>query len=63
MIAGPLAYWAAGRWLHGFAYHFNPGIGIFLATVIFTLIIALIIVGYQSVKAAMANPVEALRYE
>jgi putative ABC transport system permease protein len=63
MIAGPLAYWAAGKWLDGFAYHFNPGIGIFLVTVIVALIIALITVGYQSVKAAVANPVETLRHE
>jgi ABC-type antimicrobial peptide transport system permease subunit len=63
VIAGPLAYWAAKEWLSGFAYHFNPGIGILLVTVFVTLIIALIAVGYQSVKAAMANPVDSLRHE
>jgi putative ABC transport system permease protein len=63
VIAGPLAYWAAKDWLSSFAYHFNPGIGILLVTVIMTLIIALIAVGYQSLKAAMANPVDSLRHE
>jgi putative ABC transport system permease protein len=63
VIAGPLSYWAARNWLSSFAYHFNPGIGILLVTVIVTLIIALIAVGYQSVKAAMANPVDSLRHE
>jgi putative ABC transport system permease protein len=63
VIAGPLSYWAAGNWLSGFAYHFKPGIGILFVTVITTLIIALIAVGYQSLKAAMANPVDSLRHE
>ena len=63
VIAGPLAYWAAKEWLRSFAYHFNPGIGILLVTIIVTLIIALIVVGYQSLKAAMANPVDSLRHE
>ena len=63
VIAGPLAYWAAKEWLSSFAYHFNPGIGILLVTVFVTLIIALIAVGYQSLKAAMANPVDSLRHE
>jgi putative ABC transport system permease protein len=63
VIAGPLAYWVAKNWLSGFAYHFNPGIGILLVTLSVTLIIALVAVGYQSLKAAMANPVHSLRHE
>lgn len=63
VIAGPLAYWTAKDWLDNFAYHFNPGIEILLVTVTVTLIIALIAVVYQSLKAAMANPVDSLRHE
>jgi hypothetical protein len=63
VIAGPLAYWAAGNWLSSFAYHFNPGIGILLVTLSVTLFIAIVVVGYQSLKAAMANPVDSLRHE
>ena len=63
MIAGPLAFWAAGKWLSGFAYHINPGIGILIVTIFVTLIISLVVVSYQSVRAAMANPVESLRHE
>ncbi len=63
LISGPLAYRAAGHWLSGFAYHFRPGIGILLVTVVVTLIIALFAVGYQSAKAAMSNPVDSLRHE
>ena len=63
VIAGPLAYWAAKDWLSSFAYHFNPGIGILLVTLSVTLLIAIVVVGYQSLKAAMANPVDSLRHE
>jgi len=63
LVAGPAAYYATGRWLRGFAYHLNPGIGIFLTAVLATLLVALLAVCFQSVRAAMANPVESLRYE
>ena len=63
VIAGPLAYWAAKDWLSSFAYHFYPGIGILLVTLSVTLLIAIVVVGYQSLKAAMANPVDSLRHE
>jgi putative ABC transport system permease protein len=63
VIAVPLAYWAARNWLSSFAYHFNPGIGILLVTVLVTLMIAIFTVSYQSLKAAMANPVDSLRHE
>jgi putative ABC transport system permease protein len=62
-LAGPKAYYAAGEWLKGFAYHFKPSIGIFLVTVLMTLVIALISVGYQSILAALANPVDSLKHE
>ena len=63
VIAGPLAYWTAKDWLSSFAYHFYPGIGILLVTLSVTLLIAIVVVGYQSLKAAMANPVDSLRHE
>ena len=63
LVAAPAAYLAAGRWLRGFAYHIKPGFGIFLAAIFATLIVALLAVGYQSVRAARANPAESLRYE
>lgn len=63
VIAGPIAYVAANNWLSRSAYHFNPGIAILLETVAVTLIIALLTVGYQSLKAALANPVDSLRHE
>ena len=63
VIAAPFAYWAAKNWLSGYAYHINPGIGILLATTLFAFIIGILIVGYQSMKAAMENPVDSLKHE
>jgi len=63
VIAGPLAFWLASNWLRSFAYHYNPSIGELMVPVFVTLIIAQVVVAYQSVKAAMANPVESLRHE
>jgi putative ABC transport system permease protein len=63
VIAGPIAFLAAKNWLSGFAYHYNPGIKILLVTVSVTLIIAVFAVSYQTVKAALSNPVDSLRHE
>jgi putative ABC transport system permease protein len=63
VIAWPLAYYFMNRWLQTFAYRTTIGIGIFLVSGLAALAIALLTVGYQSVKAARANPVDSLRNE
>jgi putative ABC transport system permease protein len=63
LLAAPLSYLAMHRWLSGFAYHIDLSAWIFLAAVLAALGIALLTVSYQSVKAALANPVKSLRYE
>jgi putative ABC transport system permease protein len=63
VIASPLAYLLLQNWLQNFAYRIDPGAGTFLLAGALTMLIALAVVSYQSVKAALANPVEALRYE
>ncbi len=63
LIAWPIAYIAVSIWLQNFAYRTSIGILTFILTTLLTLIIALLTVSYQSVRAAAANPVEALRYE
>ena len=63
IIAWPLAYFAMNQWLQNFAYRINIGLGIFVLAGVLALVIALLTVGYQAIKAARANPVEALRYE
>jgi putative ABC transport system permease protein len=63
ILAWPAAYYFVNRWLEGFAYRTALGPWIFLLTGIVTLIIAMVTIGLQSVKAATANPVDSLRYE
>ena len=63
IIALPLGYFIMNSWLQKFAYRTSVGLLIFIVTGILALVIALLTVSYQSVKAALANPVESLRYE
>jgi ABC-type antimicrobial peptide transport system permease subunit len=62
-IAWPAGYVVMNRWLQGYAYRITIGIGIFLLAGSLGLFIALLSVGYQTVRAATANPVDSLRYE
>jgi putative ABC transport system permease protein len=63
VIAIPLGYFVAQKWLEDFAYHIDLGVGIFLAASGLAVLIALVTVSYQAIKAAVANPVKSLRYE
>lgn len=63
VIALPVAWFAMNTWLQDFAYRINISWWIFLAAVLITLLIALITVMFQAVKAALANPVKSLRTE
>ena len=63
IFAWPIAYWAMNSWLQNFAYRINIGLGTFIIAALLALVIALLTVGYQAVKAARVNPVVALRYE
>jgi putative ABC transport system permease protein len=63
VVAFPLTYYAMHEWLKRFAYRINIGLGTFVLATAFSLLIALLAMSYQSVKAATANPVDSLRYE
>lgn len=63
LIASPLAYYVMNRWLQDFAYRIDIGVLTFVLAGSVALVIALLTVSLQSLRAAMANPVEALRYE
>jgi putative ABC transport system permease protein len=62
-IAGPVAYYVMGGWLQGFAYRIETGWYHFLVSTTIVLIIAMLTVSYQAIRAATANPVETLRSE
>jgi len=63
VIAWPLAWYAMRRWLENFAYRIDLGIGVFILAGLLALVIAFLTVSWQTIRAAMANPVESLRYE
>ena len=63
LIAWPVAYFFMNNWLQNFAYRTNLALWIFALSGVIALAIALLTVSYQAIKAALANPVEALRYE
>ena len=63
VIATPIAWWAMNKWLQAFAYRINISWWMFLLTGLLALTIALLIVGFQAIKAAIANPVKSLRTE
>jgi putative ABC transport system permease protein len=63
LIASPIAWWGMNKWLQGFAYHAPVQWWIFVAAGLVAILIALITVSFQSIKAAIANPVRSLKSE
>ncbi len=63
ILALPLVYYLMKNWLKDFAYHINLTVFPFICAGLITIFIAIITVGYQSIKSAISNPVESLRYE
>jgi putative ABC transport system permease protein len=63
LLAWPIAWYAMNKWLQNFAYRIEIGWWIFLLAGGLALVIALLTVSMQAIKAALVNPVEALRYE
>lgn len=63
IIGWPLAYYFMDQWLAGFAYRIDISWYFFLFSGLATILVALITVSYQSIKAAISNPIKALRYE
>lgn len=63
LIALPLAWWVINGWLAQFSYHTEIHYSIFVFAILISLGIALASLSYQVVKAAMANPIKAIRYE
>lgn len=62
-IASPIAWYFMDKWLQDYAYRIDIGWWVFVITGIAAVLIAFITIGFQAVKAAVANPVESLRTE
>jgi putative ABC transport system permease protein len=63
LIGSPLSYWLMHKWLQDFAYRITPSITIFVLTGLCTLMVAVLITCYHSLKAALQNPVDILKDE
>ena len=63
VLATPVSWWLMNNWLQSFAYRIMPGVGSFLLAGAAALSIAWLTVSYQSIKAALVNPVKSLRSE
>ena len=63
LIAWPAMYYLMSRWLEGFAYRISIDWLTFATAAVTVLLVALLTVSYQTIRAALANPVEALKYE
>jgi len=63
IIATPVAWYAMNKWLEHFAYRINISWWVFVAAGAQALVIAILTIGIQSIKAAIANPVRSLRTE
>lgn len=63
VIATPVAWYAMNNWLQDFAYKIDIGWSVFAVAGLLAIVIALLTISFQSVKAALANPVKSLRTE
>jgi putative ABC transport system permease protein len=63
LIAWPLIYYIADKWLENFYFRINPGAFSFLAGLIIAVFTALITISFRIMRAAMRNPSDSLRYE
>jgi len=63
IIATPLAWYFMNKWLQDFAYRISIGWWVFIAAGLLAIVIAFITIGFQAVKAGIANPVKSLRTE
>jgi putative ABC transport system permease protein len=63
VIAWPVAYYGMNRWLQNFAYRIGLSWWLFVVSALIALMIAVITIGFRAIKAALANPVNSLRYE
>jgi hypothetical protein len=63
VVAFPLVYWTMSSWLNNFAYRSPISVMVFVVTIIGILLVSLATISFQSLKAALSNPVKSLRSE
>ncbi|WP_345952480.1 ABC transporter permease [Mucilaginibacter sp. PAMB04168] len=63
IISFPIAWWLMNKWLQGFAYRISIQWWVFVVSTILAIVLAFITISFQSIRAALANPVKSLRSE
>lgn len=63
ILAVPVSWWALNKWLQSFAYRIDIGWPVFALAGMIAISIAFLTVSFQSIRAAVANPLESLRSE
>ncbi|CCG98220.1 Macrolide export ATP-binding/permease protein macB [Fibrella aestuarina BUZ 2] len=63
LIGAPIGWYAMERWLQDYQYRITIGVGVFALTLLIALVIVLLTVSFQSIRAALMNPVKSLRSE
>ena len=63
IIAFPVSWWAMHNWLQDFAFRISIGWWVFVVAGVAAIVIALITISFQAIKAAIVNPVKSLRTE
>jgi len=63
LVAFPASWLAMHEWLQSFAYRINIGAGVFIIAGLSVMVITLLTISYQAIRAALANPVKSLRTE
>jgi putative ABC transport system permease protein len=63
VIASPIAWYIMNKWLQDFAYRISIGWWVFVIAAFLAMLIAVLTVSFQAIKAALVNPVESLRME
>ncbi len=63
LLAWPLAFFVMNQWIHNFPYRVTLDIKLFFASSLIVMLIGLLTVSYQAIRAALANPVNSLRHE
>ena len=63
LVSLPLGWFAMNKWLEDFSYRIDMGVGVFVLAAVLSIVVAIVTVSYQSIKAAIVNPVKSLRSE
>jgi putative ABC transport system permease protein len=63
LVSLPLGWFAMNKWLEDFSYRMDMGVGVFILAGVLSIVVAIVTVSYQSIKAAIVNPVKSLRSE